>query len=112
MVLGVQVPDTPDCPRHVLLRRLGGGAQFCDRGAKIGGKLLLWDFSRCKLHTLMIPTSWGWGCEMLLFVFFLGEWIIGIRRFKLDIHLNKEENTFVYKGILSVPLNNSNSVIV
>lgn len=27
-----QVPDTPDCPRHVLLRRLGGGAQFCDRG--------------------------------------------------------------------------------
>lgn len=42
-VFGVQVPDTPDCPRHVLLRRLGGGAQFCDRGAKIGGKLLLWD---------------------------------------------------------------------
>lgn len=30
--LDAQVPDTPDCPRHVLLRRLGGGAQFCDRG--------------------------------------------------------------------------------
>eukprot|EP00913_Durusdinium_trenchii_P032167 g30120.t1 len=30
--LNAQVPDTPDCPRHVLLRRFGGGAQFCDRG--------------------------------------------------------------------------------
>ena len=39
MVFGVQVPDTPDCPRHVLLRRLGGGAQFCDRGATV------WSFS-------------------------------------------------------------------
>ena len=30
-----QVPDTPDCPRHVLLRCFGGGAQFCDRGEKV-----------------------------------------------------------------------------
>ncbi|CAJ1341605.1 unnamed protein product [Effrenium voratum] len=27
-----QVPGTPDCQRHVLLRRLGGGSQFCETG--------------------------------------------------------------------------------